>query len=217
LREQLLSLYESRQQDFKNVKAQHPNDSLAGPFLMSPIDAYIKQLRPLLVIGQETNGWLDNVEDMKRMMSFYEAEKATIGIKRGGTPFWNITQKLEVAIGNDKYSCAWTNLSKFDVNSKRALGAHESTIKTLDDVLVSEIKIISPCICMFFSGPSFDNRIKDIFKGVEFTPIEGWATSQFCQLKHPDLPVNSFRSYHPKSLRLRKLESRFIEFFESLN
>lgn len=215
MKQQLLKLYESRQQDFKSVKSQFPNDTLAGPFLMSPSDKYSNQKHPLLIIGQETNGWRDNVDNLARMIDCYE--EFNVGIDYYSSPFWNITRKLEAALGNDKHSCAWTNISKFDVNSKRASGVYEKAISSLDDILVSEIKITTPSVCMFFTGPAFDDRVKRIFKGVEFIPLTGWTTAQFCQLKHPDLPRQTFRSYHPKSLRLRKLEKKFIDFFSSIN
>jgi len=91
----------------------------------------------------------------------------------------------------------------------------------LDSILIDEIDIIKPNICMFFTGPDFDYRLKNIFTGIEFIEIEGWNIRQFCKLKHKKLPETSLRSYHPKSLRIQHLEERFIlqmsNFSERLN
>jgi hypothetical protein len=69
---------------------------------------------------------------------------------------------------------------------------------------------------MFFTGPSFDYRISNIYNGVEFIKIDDWPISQLCRVKHPNLPELSFRSHHPKSLRIRYLEDDFIDFIGTL-
>ena len=81
---------------------------------------------------------------------------------------------------------------------------------------VDEIKIVDPKVCLFFTGPDFDTRIKKIFEGIEFKAIEDWNVKQFCRLKHPLLPKDSYRSYHPKSLRLRHLEDNFLQFLTNV-
>jgi len=180
---------------------------------MSPSAIYSQQKFPLLIIGQETNGWLDSPKNLQNMLTSYE--KFNVGETYRSSPFWSITRKLESILGNERYSCAWTNLSKFDVNNKRATGTYEKAISTLDNLLIDEIKIVTPSICRFLTGPAFDERVKRIFPSIEFVPIQGWNSSQFCKLKHPYLPEHTYRSYHPKSLRLRKLESNFINFFST--
>jgi hypothetical protein len=60
-------------------------------------------------------------------------------------------------------------------------------------------------------------RLKRIFDGVKFEPIGDWNLKQFCRLIHPELPQYSFRSYHPKSLRLRRLENDLLEYLEKMD
>ena len=131
------------------------------------------------------------------------------------SPFWNVTRKLEKAIGNDEYSCVWTNINKFDLDANRPYGKYEELISTVDSILINEIEILEPNICIFFTGPSFDYRIRKIFSGVEFKEIQNWKLGQLCQLKHKYLPKCSVRTYHPKSLRIRHFEDDFIEYIQT--
>ena len=210
MKNKLLNLYNNRQQDFKGIIEKFPEDDLAGPFLMSPNEEYVNQPNKLLIIGQETNGWSYHIDELDKQMKTYE--DFNVGIEYRASPFWNISRKVEKALNNTPYTCAWTNISKFDLDSGRPYGEYETAISKLDDILISEINIIQPDFCMFFTGPSFDQRLRTIFQDIEFIELPNWSIRQFCQLKHPDLPENSFRSYHPKSLRLRYLEDDFIDY-----
>ena len=210
MKNELLELYSKRQKDFKSVLEKFPEDDLAGPFLMSPSPDYYNQPNRLLIIGQETNGWSYHIDDLEKQMKQYD--DFNVGIEYYASPFWNITRKVETALDNKPYSCAWTNLNKFDLDAGRPYGEYEVEISKLDDILVSEINILKPDFCLFYTGPSFDYRIKKIFKDIEFIEIPNFTARQFCKLKHPDLPENSYRSHHPKSLRIRYIEDDFINY-----
>lgn len=214
MKEELLRLYLDSQANFKQVLNSFPEDDLAGPFLMSPDYHYKKQRNPLLIIGQETNGWTYFVDEVEKQMDTYE--EFNVGKGFDSTTFWNVTRRVENALGNDSHSCAWTNLSKFDLYGGKSYGKYEKMIASLDKIIVDEIKIVDPTVCLFFTGPDFDSRIKKIFEGIEFEAIEGWNVKQFCRLKHPLLPQHSYRSYHPKSLRLRRLEDNFLQFLTNV-
>jgi hypothetical protein len=175
---------------------------------MSPNLLYMKQKNKLLIIGQQTKGWTYDL-DVDKQISTYEL--FNVGENYYASPFWNITRKLEKSIGNDPLSCAWTNINKFDLDEDRPYGEIETAISKLDYILVDEIKITNPDICMFFTGPDFDFRLRNIFPNIEMIEMNGWDTRQLCQLKHKNLPKHSYRSYHPKSLRIQRLENRFID------
>jgi len=214
MKEQLLEAYKNRHADFKTVRTKFADEQMAGPFLMSPNENYTIQPFPLLIIGQETNGWHENVDDLNKQMEAYE--KFNVGIDYYASPFWNVTRKVEKALGNEPHTCAWTNISKFDFDDGRSYGEYETEIASLDNLLLTEINIIKPKVCIFFSGPSFDGRIKSIFPQIEFVTVSGHSSRQLSQLKHPDLPILSFRSYHPNYLRRSGLESEFINFISGL-
>ena len=214
MKQQLITLYNQRKNDFKNLIEKFPSADLAGPFLMSPNEKYSTQPNKLLVIGQETQGWTYHTDDLELQMETYE--NFNLGEKYYSSPFWNITRKLEKVLGNNEYTHAWSNLNKFDLNAGKPKGKYVDAIKELDDILIGEIKIVQPDICIFFTGPTHDNRLKTIFEQIEFIEIPNFTLRQFCKLKHPQLPKHSFRSHHPKSLRLRHLEKDFVEYLSNI-
>lgn len=215
MKKELLNLYLKRKESFKKIRSAFPNDDIAGPLLMSPGENFITQPNPLLIIGQETNGWGYDVDDLKKQMEVYE--EFNLGEYYYASPFWNVTRKVEQALGNQNYSCAWTNISKFDLDGGRAYGQYEEIIATVDNILIDEIAILQPKICVFFTGPSLDYRIKNIFKNIEFKSVEGFEERQLSQLKHEFLPELTFRTYHPNYLRRSGQEQSFINFIGNLN
>ena len=209
MKEELLKLYREQQPLFKNVVMSFPEEDLAGPFLMSPGNKYQQQNLPLLLVGQETKGWTYYIDEIEKQMLTYE--KYNVGVEEDTNAFWNISRKLEKLLGNEPYSSAWTNVSRFDLYGGKVYGKFEKAVSSFDRLIIDEIKIVCPKVCLFFTGPDFDKRLKNIFEDVEFVEIPGWKVSQLCLLKHPTLPVYSFRSYHPKSLKLHRLEGDFIK------
>lgn len=214
LKEQLRNLYQTKVKDFKNIKDVFPEDDLAGPFLISPNELYLKQSKRLMIVGQQTNGWSYFIEDVDKQMKTYE--EFNLGIDYYSSPFWNITRKVERALGNDEYSCVWTNLFKFDLDANRPYGAYDFEVSKLDSIFIKEIEILQPDICIFFTGPSFDHKIEELFKGINFEKVGEWEERQLCKLKHKNLPVLTYRTHHPKSLRLRYLEEDFINFVKNI-
>jgi hypothetical protein len=214
MKEELFKLYSDSKDNFKDVVGAFPGDDLAGPFLMSPAQKYYNQKKPLLIVGQETNGWTYHVDEIQKQMDTYEEFQVGKGFDT--TTFWNVARKVESVLGNEPHSCAWTNLSKFDLYGGKSYGKYEKMISTVDKILLEEIKIVNPKVCLFFTGPDFDMRLKKVFDGVIFEPIGDWNVKQFCRLIHPELPQYSFRSYHPKSLRLRRLENDLLDYLAKM-
>jgi hypothetical protein len=147
-------------------------------------------------------------------MTAYENFQA--GKTNGYSAFWDVIRKVENLLGNDAFSTAWTNLSKFDLYGIRSYGKYEKAFSMADAILADEVRIVKPSMCMFFTGPYFDSRLKAVFEGLEFIEIPGWNMKQFCVLKHPSLPSLSFRSYHPRSLKLKNLEKNYLSYMSRI-
>lgn len=209
MKKKLFELYTSKNEEFKTVKTLIKNAKVNGPFLMSPSEKFAIQPVKLLVIGQETNGW-ENHTDLQQQMNVYEG--FNLGINYYSSPFWNVIRKLEKGLKNSKYSCAWTNISKFDIDNKRPLGEHEKIINKMDYLLLDEITILNPDFCMFFTGHVFDYRLKKVFPDIKFLEIADFGKLVLCRLSHEKLPFHSYRTYHPNYLRRSKIEHSFFEF-----
>jgi hypothetical protein len=143
-------------------------------------------------------------------MKVYEG--FNLGINYYASPFWNVIRKIENKLGNEPYTSEWTNISKYDLNNGRPDAKHEGIFSLVDDLLLDEIRILEPTVCMFFTWHGFDYRIKKIFNGIEFLPVNEFKIHQFCQLKHEKLPLLTFRTYHPRYLRINRLENKVIEY-----
>jgi hypothetical protein len=210
MKQELFKLYQNHRSNFKNVRDLFPADDLRGPCLISPSSKYANHTNRLLIIGQETKGWECEIDDIEKQMKVYE--DFNLGEKYYSSPYYNVTRKVEDKLGNERYSNAQTNINKFDVGGKHPNGKHEIAIATLDKILIDEIKILKPKICIFFTGHAFDNRLNKIFPGLEFNEVAEFNKMEFCQLKHPLLPELSFRAYHPGYLRRRGKEKKFLDF-----
>jgi len=217
-KEELLKIYSERIADFQQIHELCPNGK-HGPLLMSPNKKYNKQPYPFLAIGKETYGW-ENFEypvtenECDGMM--YAYEDFNVGNGYYSSPFWNVIRKIEGELGNEPYSCAWTNISKYDQNGKTPDAEHEKIFSLVDNLLIDEVTIIKPKVCIFFTSHHFDYRIESIFNTVEFLPVNEFEIHQMSQLKHELLPVLTFRTYHPRYLRISGLEKQFIKFISSL-
>jgi hypothetical protein len=215
IKDELLKAYCKRIPYFQHIQDSCKNEKIAGALLMSPNENYAKQALPFLVVGQETNGWdifADAVskEECKRMMSIYE--KFNVGEKRYTKPFWSVIRKIETLLGNDPCSCAWTNLSKYDQDCKRPDAEHRKIFSIVDNLLIDEIKILKPKICIFFTSHYLDYRLENVFEQIEFIRSDGFDINTFCQLKHPNLPVLTFRTYLPLYLRKNGIEGPVIDY-----
>jgi len=189
LKKELFNTYVNRITDFQRIH-ELCQASICGPLLMSPNERYALQSNPLLIIGRETNGWGTfnspiTQEEFRKMIDVYE--EFYVGKNYYSSPFWNVTRKIESALGNEPLSCAWTNISKYDQDCTTPDANHEKILSAVDDFLIDEIKIIKPKVCIFLTGPYFDYRINNIFKAVEFLPVHGFNLRQLCQLKHEQL------------------------------
>lgn len=209
MKKSLAEIYNNKISDFEKIADKFKDVDLHGPLLTSPGKLYENSKIKLLIVGQETKGWHNINSGIEHLMNIYE--KFDLGRNYYSSPFWNITRKVERALEIEEYSCAWTNLNKYDVNAKRPKGIYEKEISSFDDILVDEIELLNPDICVFFTGPHFDTRLKKIYNNLIFQAEDDWKTNQLVSLKHEKLPKITIRTYHPKYLRMQKFESAFIE------
>jgi hypothetical protein len=214
IKDELLELYCRKISDFQYIQDNCKDDNISGPLLMSPSENYAKQIFPFFAIGQETNGWnvfsdVISKEELKKLIYIYE--DFNVG-KHHHSAFWNTIREIETALGNESCSCAWTNISKYDQNNVRPDADHEKLFSIVDNLLIDELKIIKPKICIFFISYQFDYRLKNIFKSLEFIKTDEFDMNTLCQLKHPDLPVLTFRTYHPHYLLRKKIKDSIINF-----
>jgi hypothetical protein len=210
--ELLKNLYRKSLQEFKCFTDKFSEDCLHGPLLIS-LSSYYDQNTKFMIIGQETYGWAAEYTNINAQISCYE--DFNMGENYTSSPFWNITRKVEALFENEPYSCAWSNLNRFDHNGGSPKGNVELEIPKFDQILAEEIKILKPDLCLFYTNHKYDWRLKQIYTGLSLEEIHGLPTKHFCKLSHPDLPLRSFRTPHPKTMRMQGWENDFIGYLSN--
>jgi len=149
-----------------------------------------------MFFGQETNGWgedgsIDILMDGYRKFNLGETYPSL---------FWRYLWKMSDRLGlKGTHPFLWNNVNKFGkVNSK---GRPDDDVTTLENkyfnVLSEELDAVKPDICVFFTGPQYDEDIKAKLPDAEFIPIDGYQPNELVQVKSACLPDRSFRTYHP--------------------
>jgi hypothetical protein len=209
LRSELKHLYCDNWDRILGVRRQIVDGEPFGPFLIGHLAPYCSEPVKLMVVGQQTAGWgcsVDVEEQMAVHANFKNGQRTPPDEPYyPNSPFQFVTGELEAALHCDRYSCAYANINRFDVDCDKPTGPNELIIADLDFLLAEEISILNPEVCVFFTGPNFDARIRSLFDGVSYSAIGDWKLRQLCRLEHPRLPRNTFRTYHPNSMRWQRL------------
>jgi hypothetical protein len=121
------------------------------------------------------------------------------------TPFWRFfheVRELAFPRQTDRYrKVLWTNLVKFVARDRTSItewpfGKAEPVIQLQEHVLKTELRIAAPDVCIFVTGPHLDCLLSRYFPALEFRRLD-LPKRKFARLLHPQLPRNSYRTYHP--------------------
>jgi len=186
---------------------------MGGPFLMD-LKLYNNQNRKLFIIGQESKGWNCNYKNIDSLLQTYI--DFNMGEHYNRSPFWNITRKIEALMKIAPYSCAWSNINRYDHNGGAPEGGILEEIMKLDYLVKEELSVIQPDVCFFFTNRKYDYRLEELYSGLEMYPIEGLPKNHFCRLKHQNLPTLTFRTPHPRFIRMQKWEEPFLAIMNDL-
>lgn len=206
----LIKLYQSYSGDFESFGKKFPTDSLSGPFLISPANtSYISQKRRLFVVGSEIRGSGSNCENILLGMEKYERlHKAK---DHHNSTFWEIIGKLERNLKIEAGGSAFTGISKFTLNISALNVIYQKEIMSFDEIILGEIIRIKPEIVVFITGCENDARLKKVFDGLIFNPVNGFNHNEVCSLQHVFLPTNSFRICQIEDLIHDNLDDRITE------
>jgi len=179
---------------------------LSAPFVVAPRSAYRRAAVRLLVVGQETFGWGEGIDKDQPAEQLVEIlrdwyRSFDLGAHYRSTPFWSAADHVFRALNPaaDSRAFLWSNLVKMDFRRSRLAPEIEERVADLR-LLQLEIAEFSPEVVVFFTGPRYDERLKRSFPGARFEP----AGSLLFRVIHPDLPPRSFRTYHPRYLRMSR-------------
>jgi hypothetical protein len=210
MREQLKTLYEQNEKRIADVLDRCP-EGMEGPFYIYPVDAYLSSELKVAFIGQETNGWTSDALD-DQLQTYREFN---LGEKYYSSPFWNVIRKLESALTGSTLNSCWLNLNRFDEKTNRPSDAALQFLGNIDDILVDELRCVKPDISIWFTGPTYDNRLSNLL-GCQQSIIDGFDLRKLCRLESDQLVGLNIRTYHPNYLRRSGLETSVIEAISKL-
>lgn len=203
LNAKLFDLYKGQ---WKNLEKIHnANPQLSHPHLVYVPDSYTEAKFRLMIVGKQTNGWslvnpIEKIDGLRKMYKNFTSEE-----KGNNTLFWKAARRLNESLNYNppRDGFLWSNLIKMDYKNDRPKPDVEQELCGLR-LLQEEIKITRPNVVVFFTGPTYDERLKRDFIGVEFEVEKSYKDGEFAKLKHELLPANSFRTYHPGYRRWKR-------------
>ena len=202
----LYELYQANELSIREVKSRCTGD-MEGPFLIAPSNLYWTSAVKVAFVGQETHGW-PSVEDNRIQMQEYV--DFNLGEEYYASPFWSVIRKLERSLTDSNFSSAWLNINRFDQAGGVPSDENKGVLSKLDYLLIKELKIISPDVVIFLTGPRYDSRLFKMLPS-STQAVDGFNERQLCRLIFDVLPASIFRTYHPNYLRRSGLEASVIQ------
>ena len=164
-------------------------------------ERYLSSKYRLMIIGQETNGWYDSYvinsetlwEDIAKYKSF------RLGEFKQNSPFWRYAHEFNKRVnGVDDLNFIWCNINKFGVDGRgRASPLVTNSENCYFNLLSEELAILRPEVCLFLTGPNYDDDIRHKLCDVQFEEFKDFDIRKVAKLKSSFLPSKSYRTYHP--------------------
>jgi hypothetical protein len=186
---------------------------MSHPLFLKIPNEYDQAQVKLLVVGQQTNGWITPVgcgvdkkplaEPVSYLMGVYEGFCLGKHYRYRRSPFWRAAHYLHHKLNphGPPYAFLWSNLVRVDVGKRRPEWRVEQAIcGTPCNILVKEVELFKPQVVVFFTGPDYDDRMRLTFTNLTLEPVEGVQYRRLARVAHPSLPPNSFRISHPAYL-----------------
>jgi hypothetical protein len=178
----------------------------ANPLLISPPTKYFDSDFKIMYFGQETNQWEGQFHDSKGVDHLLDVyDRFANGSPYGGPgPFWNAVKQLNRSFSKSHASLAFTynNIIKIGKHGSKGLPSEPllSWQKTWFQVIREEVRILTPDLIVFFTGPDYDKFLQEAFGPIEFSQVGARSTKQLSRVRAQGLPVNTFRTCHPNYL-----------------
>ena len=191
---------------------------LSPPLLLSVPPVYTNAKRRILFCGQETYGWdwTSNQRTNRTMQDFLANPDAVEALccgyrqfdfakphpKSWTSPFWRAFREVQ---DWPDAGLIWNNLSRCDYLGGSVLTARKEVQTCLSEcqreLLLRELAILQPQVCLFVTGPNYDNLLSEVFPGCRLSEVANdIPVRQLARIQHSRLPASSFRTYHPNYL-----------------
>ncbi len=206
-RKQLKEIYQAFQQQAPPDWKRFPG--LEGPALVWMSDEYLQASPKIAIIGQQVREWY-SYHSFVSQMSIDDAIAVTRNSEerhKRHLPFRRFFHQISEKAFPEEPE-AWRKLLRTNLIKFVCSGREPSILKKLfaeellnwqKDVLREELRIAEPEICIFVTGPDYDQVLELCFPGVRREQLD-LPEQRFARLVHEDLPVKSYRTYNPRYL-----------------
>ena len=194
-----------------NLEENH--DKYAMPFMIKvPEMINDPQYYKIMIFGQETKGWYDHCSlekwieiGMNEYENFYLNKNGFKSKKNRISSFWQKFRFFEKELSkilieqNKKPIFIWNNISKIG-NSGGRTGVSDSNRaieREYFDVIVKEVEIIKPDLCIFMTGPKRDHDIEFNFPDASFTKANDVDSVREMAILN-FMEIQGLRLYHPR-------------------
>lgn len=183
----------------------------------------------LMVLGQETNSWYDNLtdNDITSIVGKYKEFVDSGYCWQYGGPFWNGVKRFETLLNNKfpnlSTSSIYNNVVKTGKakgqNGKEGKGLPPDYIydeeKKLFPVIRKEIAILKPNLVLFLSGPNRDFALDSSFGELNKSSLNNYSYRQLIKIDLPDVEY-AFRTYHPNYLWRNNINGYFNSILDEI-
>lgn len=174
----------------------------AHPLLIQVSDDYIDADLRVMIVGQETDGWIGELFENEKPIEYVQEKYFNYlysGKDKNKRAFWNrknfkfFKEVLTKKYPSKKVELIWNNVSKI---GKISRGKPTKDIEALEknylNVFNDEVNILQPNIIIFTSG----NRATPL-RHQKISPTKKEPVSQVILEEHPE--IYALRSYHPNA------------------
>jgi hypothetical protein len=162
----------------------------------------------VMVFGQETNDWENEYhpdKTIERLCGVYDRFFNKGECWSYGGHFWNglsrLKKTLDEKLPSRQVQYLWNNIIK--VGKAYESGRPPECIYGQErlhfGVIPEEVNILRPNVLLFFTGPNYDDAIRNSFGEVGYAPVPPFDARQLARLSVPAAPTAdfAFRTYHP--------------------
>jgi hypothetical protein len=176
----------------------------ANPLLINPHNNYSSSDLKVMYFGQETNGYEGAYSESKgidHLLDVYDGFVNKRGCYAYRGQFWNGVKHFQLAFkgihSNSEF--VWNNIVKVGKDWSKGCPSEKVLMwqKPWSNIIPQEVKILSPDVVIFFTGPNYDHLIKNTFTDVNFEPVGDFSIRQLAKINSENLPCNTYRTYHP--------------------
>ena len=210
MNEQLANLYCQKWTEYSSeLKRREINQTIPKPTMPLLLGVqneieYINSDLRIMILGQETNGWLQFCPEIPILKLQNWNIDRTIKLQ-GKSPFANgqrrIRQYFSKYFPDLKSSFLWNNVVKIGLEKGKGFPGEQlyQIEKQHFNLLNEEINILKPNVLIFLSGPYYDKYIFDKLGKLEMHSIPNFELNHLCEFKVPNV-MCAVRTYHPNYL-----------------